>query len=113
MTRYWVAPDGIMGVAPFVGCPGTCDPTQRAHTWQTRQSLLCGSVEKLGIPANQVLMIGDDIEADVAAAQAAGLKGALVRTGNFRSTDLEGIVRSDFGWDSVADLPRWWNEQST
>jgi len=70
-------------------------------------------VEKLGIPANQVLMIGDDIEADVAAAQAAGLKGALVRTGNFRSTDLEGIVRSDFGWDSVADLPRWWNEQST
>jgi phospholysine phosphohistidine inorganic pyrophosphate phosphatase len=37
-------------------------------------------------------MIGDDVEADVAAAQAEGLKGALVRTGKFRSSELEGVL---------------------
>jgi phospholysine phosphohistidine inorganic pyrophosphate phosphatase len=54
-------------------------------------------------------MIGDDIEADVAGAQAAGLKGALVRTGKFRSTDLEGAVRPDAVFETIADLARWWN----
>jgi len=57
-------------------------------------------------------MIGDDIEADVAGAQAAGLKGALVRTGKFGASDLEGTVRPDVMFDTIADLPRWWTGQS-
>jgi len=69
------------------------------------------AVEKLALPANQVIMVGDDIETDVAGAQAAGLKGALVRTGKFRSTDLDRAVRPDVVFDSIADLPRWWRGQ--
>ena len=57
-------------------------------------------------------MIGDDIEADVAGAQDAGLKGALVRRGKFRLADLERPVRPDFVWDNIADLPRWWDGQN-
>jgi HAD superfamily hydrolase (TIGR01458 family) len=42
------------------------------------------AVERLGCPAEDVVMIGDDAEADVGGAMAAGLKGILVRTGKYR-----------------------------
>lgn len=49
-------------------------------------------------------MIGDDLEADVLAAQRAGLTGIQVRTGKFRPRDLE-LGTPDHLVDSVADLP--------
>jgi ribonucleotide monophosphatase NagD (HAD superfamily) len=58
-------------------------------------------------------MVGDDIDTDVAAAQAAGLKGALVRTGKFRASDLEGDTRPDLVLDSIAQLPEWWVRNTT
>ena len=59
-------------------------------------------------PGENVLMVGDDIEADVRGAMAAGLPGAMVRTGKFRPADLESEPRPDLVMDSVADLPRYW-----
>ena len=50
-------------------------------------------------------MIGDGIETDIAGAQKAGLKGALVRTGKFRKSDLEGAIVPDLVINSVADMP--------
>jgi ribonucleotide monophosphatase NagD (HAD superfamily) len=67
--------------------------------------------ERLGLAGSEVLMIGDDIDADVGGAQAAGLKGALAKTGKFRPADLAGAVRPDVVFESVADLPRWWNRE--
>ncbi len=43
------------------------------------------AVESLGLAAEEVAMIGDDAEADVGGAMAAGLKGVLVRTGKYRA----------------------------
>ncbi|MFA9470407.1 MAG: HAD hydrolase-like protein [Deltaproteobacteria bacterium] len=51
------------------------------------------------------------MHSDVGGAQAAGLAGILVRTGKFRPGDLEGDIRPDAVLDSVADLPRWWENQ--
>jgi HAD superfamily hydrolase (TIGR01458 family) len=45
------------------------------------------ALEGLGLPAGEVLMIGDDIEADVGGAQAAGLRAVQVRTGKYRAQD--------------------------
>jgi HAD superfamily hydrolase (TIGR01458 family) len=42
------------------------------------------AVESLGCAAGDVVMIGDDAEADVGGAMAAGLLGILVRTGKYR-----------------------------
>ena len=53
-------------------------------------------------------MIGDDIQGDIGGAQAAGLKGALVRTGKFRDSDLEGDIHPDLVLDSFADVPARW-----
>ena len=66
------------------------------------------AVDALGLAADEVVMIGDDIRVDVGGAQRAGLSGVLVRTGKFSPADLDGDVVPDEVLDSVADLPRWW-----
>lgn len=112
MTRYWVAPDGIsLDVAPFVVALEHATRRKALVFGKPATPFFVAAVEKLALPANQVIMVGDDIETDVAGAQAAGLKGALVRTGKFRSTDLDSAVRPDVVFDSIADLPRWWRGQ--
>ena len=60
----------------------------------------------LGVPAERTAMVGDDVEADVLAAQRLGLTGVLVRTGKFREETLDGASgRPDHVIPSVAELP--------
>ncbi len=60
----------------------------------------------LGVPASAALMVGDDIENDVLAAQAVGIRGVLVRTGKYRADLLAAAPGApDHVIDSVADLP--------
>jgi HAD superfamily hydrolase (TIGR01458 family) len=42
------------------------------------------ALESLDLPAGQVLMLGDDLEADVQGAQEAGMQGVVVKTGKYR-----------------------------
>jgi ribonucleotide monophosphatase NagD (HAD superfamily) len=49
------------------------------------------AIEALGYAAENIVMIGDDAEADVGGAMASGLMGILVKTGKYRpgkETDL-------------------------
>jgi ribonucleotide monophosphatase NagD (HAD superfamily) len=50
------------------------------------------------------LMIGDDAEADVAAAIHAGLHGCQVRTGKYTSGDEEKLPPETSIIDSIADI---------
>ncbi|MFG2328015.1 TIGR01458 family HAD-type hydrolase [Streptomyces sp. NPDC048604] len=64
------------------------------------------ALEHLGVEPAQAVMIGDDVESDVLAAQRAGITGVLVRTGKYRPE----AVRAADGTphhvvDSFADLP--------
>ncbi|WP_193433638.1 TIGR01458 family HAD-type hydrolase [Streptomyces fodineus] len=64
------------------------------------------ALARLGVDAGQALMVGDDVESDVLAAQRAGLTGVLVRTGKFQQETLEGASGTpDHVLDSFADLP--------
>ena len=67
------------------------------------------AADRLHMLPGQILMVGDDIGADVGGAQAAGLQAALVKTGKFRPADLDHAVRPEVVFDSVADLPQWWS----
>jgi len=110
MTRYWLAADGLsLDVAPFVAALQHATGREPLVFGKPDARFFLAAVEKLGIDAGEVLMIGDDIEADVGGAQAAGLQGALVRTGKFRSADLLGTIRPDAVFDSIADLASWWS----
>lgn len=109
MTRYWLASDGIsLDVAPFVAALQHATARAPLVFGKPDARFFLSAADRLQLPPSDVLMIGDDIDADVGGAQAAGLKGALVRTGKFRPADLNGAVRPDMIWDSVADLPHWW-----
>ena len=64
-------------------------------------------LESLGLPAENVAMVGDDIDSDVGGSQAIGIAGILVRTGKYREAYAkESEVRPDAVIDSIADLPR-------
>jgi len=66
------------------------------------------ALAELGLPAERVAMVGDDIEADVQGAKDSGLAGVLVRTGKFRQVDLDRSgVAPDAVLGSIADLPAW------
>jgi HAD superfamily hydrolase (TIGR01458 family) len=60
----------------------------------------------LALPPGRVAMVGDDLEADVLAAQNVGLRGILVRTGKFLTETLERSPRQpNVVIDSIANLP--------
>ena len=58
----------------------------------------------MGVAPDRALMVGDDIDNDVTGAQAAGIRGVLVRTGKFRDSDLARGV-PDYVIDALSDLP--------
>lgn len=60
----------------------------------------------LGHAAGRALMVGDDIESDVLAAQRAGITGVLVKTGKYLpETHASASGAPDHVLDSFADLP--------
>ena len=56
---------------------------------------------------SEVIMVGDDVEADVGGAQRCGIPAVLVRTGKYREDALRrsGVLPTHV-IDSIADLPR-------
>jgi HAD superfamily hydrolase (TIGR01458 family) len=65
--------------------------------------LACQNLRSL---PNSTVVIGDDLEADVGGAQAAGCTGVLVRTGKFRRDQMEkSAIVPDTILDSLAEVP--------
>lgn len=109
MTRYWKAQDGIsLDVAPFVAALENASARKALVFGKPAAAFFGAAARRVGVPASEVLMVGDDIESDIAGAQSAGMRTVLVRTGKFRELDLEGPVKPDMVLNSVADLPAWW-----
>jgi phospholysine phosphohistidine inorganic pyrophosphate phosphatase len=109
MTRYWKALDGIsLDVAPFVAALENATGRKALVFGKPEPAFFQAAANRLGVPAGEILMVGDDIESDIGGAQSAGMQAALVRTGKFRGLDLEGAIKPDTVWDSVAELPAWW-----
>jgi HAD superfamily hydrolase (TIGR01458 family) len=60
----------------------------------------------IGMAADAVVMVGDDIHADVFGAQDVGISGALVKTGKFRPSDLQAnTTQPDHVLTDIAQLP--------
>lgn len=104
--RYWQVKDGLaLDIGAFVA--GLEYATGRTATVIGKPSpaVFRTALGELGLGADDVVMIGDDIHHDVGGAQAAGIRGVLVRTGKYRA-DL--VARSgvtpDLILDSIADL---------
>jgi phospholysine phosphohistidine inorganic pyrophosphate phosphatase len=62
--------------------------------------------QSMGVPSEATVVIGDDLEADVGGAKAAGCTGVLVRTGKFQLAQMEkSEISPDAILDSLAGLP--------
>lgn len=64
---------------------------------------------RIGLKAEEVAMIGDDIDTDIGAAQEQGMTGILVRTGKYREAYVRASkFKPHLTLDSIADLRRCW-----
>ncbi len=64
------------------------------------------ALKDINLNAEQVAMIGDDIESDIGGAQRAGLKGFLVKTGKYNESLLaKSAIQPDGMLNSIEDLP--------
>lgn len=106
LTRYWQSADGAnLDVAPFAAALECATGLQATVMGKPAKGFFMQAAARLGLAPGQVLMVGDDLQADALGAKRAGLRSALVRTGKFKSTDLDSPERPDWVLDSVRDLP--------
>jgi phospholysine phosphohistidine inorganic pyrophosphate phosphatase len=109
MTRYWKAADGLrLDAAPFVVALRHASGVEPVVLGKPSGAFFRAALSRLGQEAQSTLMIGDDIRGDIEGAQQAGLRGILVRTGKYRSGDLDQGIAPYAVIDSVLDLPAWW-----
>lgn len=73
--------------ATYIGKPGTY--------------MFDAALEGINADRDRVLMIGDRVATDILGARRAGIKSVLVRTGEFKKSDLTGEVQPDFIVNSV------------
>jgi len=68
------------------------------------------AIADLGLSAEQVAMIGDDIEADVGGAQAVGMKSVLVKSGKYREHLVQRVAtQPDMAINGVAAIGEWFS----
>ncbi|MFE7262476.1 HAD-IIA family hydrolase [Streptomyces sp. NPDC057592] len=104
---YWRTATGLdLDTGAFLLGLERAARTEAEITGKPAGSFFAAALAHLGVTASEALMVGDDIESDVLAAQAAGLTGVLVRTGKYLpETHRAAEGTPDHVIDSFADLP--------
>jgi HAD superfamily hydrolase (TIGR01458 family) len=103
-NRYWRTQEGLsLDAGPFVAALEYASGKSATVVGKPERAFFRLALEDMGLEPHEVAMVGDDAEADVAGAQAAGLTGILVQTGKYRQ-ESEGTP--DLVLDSVAGLPQ-------
>lgn len=105
--KYWRTEGELrLSVGSFMAALEYATETRAMAVGKPTPDFYRSALAKIGLPAEQVAMIGDDITGDVGGAQAMGMKGILVRTGKFREDVVErSDVKPDLIIDSLATLP--------
>jgi len=65
------------------------------------------TLDTLAVDRKNVLMVGDRVETDIIGAKAAGIKSLLVKTGEFKASDLDGDVQPDYVVGSVKEIKKF------
>jgi HAD superfamily hydrolase (TIGR01458 family) len=104
-NRYWRRHDAlVLDVGAYAAALEYATGVAGVTVGKPAEAFFQAALDDLGV--SRAVMVGDDIEADVGGALAAGLSGVLVRTGKYRADALaaSGIVPSAIA-DSIADVP--------
>jgi HAD superfamily hydrolase (TIGR01458 family) len=106
-TLYWRTDTGMqLDTGAFLAGLEQASGVAAEVTGKPSAAFFATALAAMAATASQTVMVGDDIQADVLAAQDHGLTGVLVRTGKYRPETLSGAPGvPDHVIDSVADLP--------
>jgi HAD superfamily hydrolase (TIGR01458 family) len=104
---YWQTSAGLqLDSGVFVAGLEQAAHTEAEVVGKPAAAFFASVLTRLRAPAADAVMVGDDIDVDVLAAQRAGLTGVLVRTGKYQaSVHAAATTPPDHVLDSVADLP--------
>ncbi|GAA4683480.1 HAD-IIA family hydrolase [Pseudonocardia yuanmonensis] len=105
---YWRTSSGLqLDTGAFLAGLEEAAGVEATVLGKPSEAFFAAALSRLGAEAAETVMIGDDVEADVLGAQAAGIGGVLVRTGKFRPEAEEGVggERPQRVVDSFADVP--------
>ena len=104
--KYWQVEDGLrLDIGAFV--TGLEYATGKTATviGKPDSAFFQLALEELGLPNENVAMVGDDIDSDVGGAKLVGLTGVLVKTGKYREESAaRSEVQADAVLESIADL---------
>jgi phospholysine phosphohistidine inorganic pyrophosphate phosphatase len=106
-NRYFRGGDGLcLDVGATVAALEYATGRTAVLIGKPAREFFLGACQSMGVAPEDTIVIGDDLEADIGGAIAAGCQGVLVRTGKFRPVQLENShVRPDKVLDSLAGLP--------
>jgi HAD superfamily hydrolase (TIGR01458 family) len=104
---YWATDHGLqLDTGTFLAGLERAAGVVATMTGKPSPSFFRAALAHLDAEPADALMIGDDVDSDVVAAQEMGIRGVLVRTGKYRPRDLEkAAMPPDHVLDSFADLP--------
>lgn len=107
--RYWEAGDGLkIDIGAFVAALEFASGQQATVIGKPSPELFNLALESMGVAPEAAVMVGDDFETDVRAAQSLGMRGVLVKTGKYRPELVDGRGRQpDAVLESVRQLPSW------
>jgi HAD superfamily hydrolase (TIGR01458 family) len=108
-NRWWQTARGPrLDSGAFVAGLEYADQIEATVLGKPSPAYFKAALDALDSDAELTWMVGDDIEADIAGAQACGLRTVLVRTGKFRPDAVEATsIRPDGIITSIAALPGW------
>ncbi|MET7435439.1 HAD-IA family hydrolase [Streptomyces flaveolus] len=104
---YWRTDHGLqLDSGAFLTGLEAAARTEAEVTGKPSRAFFEAALAHLGVRAEEALLVGDDIESDVLAAQRAGLTEVLVRTGKYLpETERQASGRPDRVVGSFADVP--------
>lgn len=104
--KYWQTETGLrMDIGAFVAGLEYVTDTEATVIGKPSTDFFRLVLDDIGLDVSDVVMIGDDLNNDIAGAQRIGMKAVLVRTGKFRQELVDrSPVTPDLIIDSVADL---------
>lgn len=106
-NRYWKTAEGLtLDVGAFVAAFEYASGRQAELVGKPSAAMFEAAAASMDLEPDEVAMVGDDLQSDVAGAQVIGAAGILVRTGKFRLEELErSSTEPDLVVESLAALP--------
>ena len=108
-NRFWQTGEGLtIDAGAMVAALEYATNKRATIIGKPRKEFFLQGAGKLKIPAQELAMVGDDLETDIEGGQNAGLFGIAVKTGKFREEFLQqSKIKPGAIIDSIAELPEF------